>query len=219
MIAVDKTKIPQHVAIIMDGNGRWAKQKNLDRHQGHIEGVKRAEEIVGVASQMGIKVLTLYTFSMENWNRPVTEVSMLMNVLTTVLLSKIKKLNEANIKFSTIGRTDRVPAVVLDALNRASRETQNNSGMILNLAFNYGSRQEILDAVKRLINDGCDIVGMTGMPEAALARELELEYACIALVVNKAAGLEEGMITFVDMEKVMLSGIVQIKALIAAYIA
>ncbi len=146
----DNQKLPAHVAIIMDGNGRWAKGRNLDRTQGHIEGARRAEAIVDAANAMGIKVLTLFTFSTENWSRPESEISMLMNLLTTILHKKIDKLNKENIRFQMIGRKDKIPESVCSVLNRVVSETKANTGLTLNLAFNYGSRLEILDAVKNI---------------------------------------------------------------------
>lgn len=146
-------KLPEHIAIIMDGNGRWAKSRNLSRTQGHAEGIKRVEEIVNAASRRGIKVLTLYTFSTENWNRPEHEVNVLMGMLTAVLTSKIKKLQSDNIKFQMIGRKDRIPESVQQAINRMTEETKNSTGLILNMAFNYGSRLEIIDGVKKIVSD------------------------------------------------------------------
>ncbi len=100
---IDIQRLPNHVAIIMDGNGRWAEQQNLSRTQGHIAGVKRVEEIIDYASEIGIKAVTLYTFSSENWNRPSNEVSTIMNIVTAVLNRKIKKLKENNMRFRMIG--------------------------------------------------------------------------------------------------------------------
>lgn len=148
--AVKTRALPAHVAIIMDGNGRWAKQRHLPRTQGHIEGVKRVEEIADVANRMGIQVLTLYTFSTENWQRPKSEVSMLMNTLASVLSNKVKKLAQGNMRFQFIGQREGVPEPVLTSIDKATRLTQNNTGLILNMAFNYGSRLEILDAVRQL---------------------------------------------------------------------
>ncbi len=142
------TNLPKHVAIIMDGNGRWAKSRNLPRTRGHMEGVKRVEEITAVANKMGIKVLTLYTFSTENWRRPRNEVGMLMKTLCSVLEKKIGSLTQKNIKFQFIGKREGVPQEVLKSIDRAIQLTKENSGMILNMAFNYGARMEIIDAVK-----------------------------------------------------------------------
>ena len=145
--------LPKHVAIILDGNGRWASRQNLSRSQGHIEGAKRVEEVVYAASDMGIRVLTLYTFSTENWRRPVHEVSLLMQIVCQVLDKKSKNLNERNIRFNFLGRREGAPAEVLKSIDETMERTKNNTGMILNMAFNYGSRQEILDAVKGIARD------------------------------------------------------------------
>lgn len=142
--------LPAHVAIIMDGNGRWAKSRNLPRFRGHIEGVKRVEEIAEIANEMGIKVLTVFTFSTENWRRPRTEVSMLMKTLCMVLEKRIEKLLRLNIRINFIGRRDGLSQVVVNSINRAIERTRGNTGLLLNLAVNYGSRVEILDAVRHL---------------------------------------------------------------------
>lgn len=132
----------------MDGNGRWAKSRNLPRFRGHIEGVKRVEEIAEIANEMGIKVLTVFTFSTENWRRPRTEVSMLMKTLCMVLEKRIEKLLRLNIRINFIGRRDGLSQVVVNSINRAIERTRGNTGLLLNLAVNYGSRVEILDAVR-----------------------------------------------------------------------
>ncbi len=150
---MENSNIPAHVAIIMDGNGRWAKNKGLSRTQGHLEGVKRVEEIVEEAAGLGIRVLTLYTFSTENWNRPRVEVSLLMNTLTSALRKKLDTLKKNNIKFQTIGRREPIPKKVLDSIEQVVQETRENTGLILNLAFNYGSRLEIIDAVKKIARE------------------------------------------------------------------
>lgn len=143
-------RIPIHIAIIMDGNGRWAKSRNFPRSRGHLEGLRRVEEIVDEARHLGVQMLTLYTFSTENWNRPAAEVNMLMTMLMDVLNRKITKLKGDNVRFRTIGQTDRVPQGLLDALDRMKEATKDNTGLILNLAFNYGSRVEIVEAVKKI---------------------------------------------------------------------
>ncbi len=142
--------LPQHVAIIMDGNGRWAQKRRQPRTQGHLEGVKRVEEIVALAQRMGIKVLTLFTFSTENWTRPKNEVSMLMRTLITVLNSKVKSLNKRNVRLQFIGRKNGLPDMVVKSMTSTAELTKNNTGLIVNLAFNYGGRMEILDAVKKI---------------------------------------------------------------------
>ena len=145
--------LPKHIAIIMDGNGRWAKKRNLPRTSGHLEGVKRVEEIVRVAREMGIKALTLFAFSTENWTRPEDEVSMLMRTLISVLNKKVIRLSEANIKLQFIGRREGVPKVVLKTIDSATKLTKDNTGMMLNIAFNYGARLEILGAVKKIAQE------------------------------------------------------------------
>ncbi|NTV29945.1 MAG: di-trans,poly-cis-decaprenylcistransferase, partial [Candidatus Omnitrophica bacterium] len=152
-IVLRADRIPTHVAIIMDGNGRWAKARGLPRTQGHVEGVKRVDEIVQEASDLGVKVITLFTFSTENWVRPESEVSMLMQTLVSALGRKLDKLRSNNIRFRVSGSRSGVPALVLETFDRATESTRNNTGMIMNIAFNYGGRQEILQAVQSLARD------------------------------------------------------------------
>ncbi|MBF0569487.1 MAG: isoprenyl transferase [Candidatus Omnitrophica bacterium] len=157
MAELIKDRIPKHVAIIMDGNGRWAKQRGLSRTQGHLEGVNRVDDIVAAASDLGIGCLTLYTFSTENWIRPESEVSMLMQTVVTVLGQKLKKLCENNVRFRMLGNRRGVPAFVLEMFDQAENRTKSNAGLILNIAFNYGARQEILNAVRDIaaeVKDG-----------------------------------------------------------------
>lgn len=146
----ESSNLPAHVAIIMDGNGRWARQRRLLRTQGHLEGVKRVEEVISAASDIGIKVLTLFTFSTENWNRPKDEVSILMKTLISVLNKKARELSRANIRLQFIGRREGIPTEVLKTLDAVKKLTQKNTGMILNIAFNYGGRCEIIDAVRKI---------------------------------------------------------------------
>ena len=148
--SVDLNFLPRHVAIIMDGNGRWAQSRNLSRSKGHIEGTKRVEEIVDYANEIGIKAMTLYTFSTENWNRPEPEIDLLMKILTTVLERKITKLINTNIRFQMIGRRERIPGSVLAIIDEVTAKTKHNTGLTMNLAFNYGSRLEIVDAFKKI---------------------------------------------------------------------
>lgn len=147
------SKLPQHVAIIMDGNGRWAKAQHLSRSQGHLEGIKRVEEIISEACRIGIKVLTLYAFSTENWNRPQEEVSWLMRTLISVLGQKAQELHEHGIKIQFIGRRQGIPSAVLGAIDQTMALTEHNRTMTLNIAFNYGARAEIVDAVKSIGQD------------------------------------------------------------------
>jgi undecaprenyl diphosphate synthase len=137
----------------MDGNGRWAKERGLLRTQGHLEGVKRVDEIVEAASKIGLQVLTLYTFSTENWARPEDEVSMLMQTLVKVLGEKLRKLHDNGVQFRTCGRREGAPKSVWETFDKAAEYTKNNTGLRLNIAFNYGSRQEILDAVRSIAQE------------------------------------------------------------------
>ena len=137
----------------MDGNGRWAKERGLARTQGHLEGVKRVDEIVQAASDAGVKVLTLYTFSTENWSRPENEVSMLMQTLIMALGQKMQKLCSNQVRMRVSGRREGAPKSVLEAFDRVVEATRNNPGMVLNIAFNYGGRQEIMDAVRSIARD------------------------------------------------------------------
>jgi undecaprenyl diphosphate synthase len=147
---VAEKMLPKHVAIIMDGNGRWAQRKNLPRFRGHVAGVKRLEEIAWLANKMGIRVLTVFAFSTENWRRPPAEVAMLMRTLCTVLEKRITQLMKGDIRLYFIGQRKGIPDYVLKSLDRAMAKTKNNKGLILNLALNYGGRSEILDAVKQI---------------------------------------------------------------------
>ena len=150
---MDEEKIPAHVAIIMDGNGRWAQARRLTRTQGHVEGVKRVEEITATARKAGVKVLTLYAFSTENWSRPQDEVSMLMRTLVSVLGQKAKELHANGVRIRFIGRRQGVPDHVLRAVQAAEDLTRGNTALTLNVAFNYGGRAEITDAAKAMAAD------------------------------------------------------------------
>lgn len=148
---IDKSRIPAHVAIIMDGNGRWAKQKGEIRSFGHQAGAETVHTIAEEAAQLGIKYLTLYTFSTENWNRPVDEVNALMALLMESIEEEIFMKN--NISFRIIGDTDKLPIEVLERLNQCIDHTSNNSGMCLTLALSYSSKWEITNAVKKIAKE------------------------------------------------------------------
>lgn len=150
---MDLSKLPQHVAIIMDGNGRWAKQQGKSRIAGHRAGVRSVRAVVESAAELGIQALTLYAFSSENWQRPAMEIKALMRLLVEYLKREVKELNENNIRLSTIGRTEELPEDAREHLNGAIQATQQNTGLVLNLALNYGGRNEILDAVTKIIYD------------------------------------------------------------------
>jgi undecaprenyl diphosphate synthase len=141
-------RIPQHIAVIMDGNGRWARKRNLPRIMGHYAGVKTADQTIESCARLGIKVLTLYTFSTENWKRPAEEVSALMELLEKNLGEKAPKLKDNNVRFNVIGRLDKFSPGLKDSIKKIIDDTSANTGLTLNLALNYGARQEILDAAK-----------------------------------------------------------------------
>jgi undecaprenyl diphosphate synthase len=147
---IDQNKIPVHIAIIMDGNGRWARAKTLPRIAGHKQGVKAVRNITEICGELGVKYLTLYTFSEENWNRPQMEVSALMKLLVSSLKKEVRNLNKNNVRFTVIGDMTKMDNFVQDELNEAIELTQNNDGLNLNLALSYGGRQEIINAFKRL---------------------------------------------------------------------
>ena len=145
--------IPKHIAIIMDGNGRWAKQRALPRVAGHREGVSSVRDIVEASGQLGVKCLTLYAFSTENWKRPQQEVSTLMRLLVKALRDETDKLHKNNVRLTAIGDLDSLPAGVQRELNEAFERTKGNSGLNLNLALSYSGRWEITEAVKKIVAD------------------------------------------------------------------
>lgn len=146
-------KCPCHVAIIMDGNGRWAGKRGQPRTAGHNAGVKAVRRVVEVASEMGVKYLTLFTFSVENWNRPKDEVASLMELLARTTLEEVGDLMKNNVRLITTGRIDGIPMIRRQVLKSAIKKTANNTGLTLNLALNYGGRDEIIDAVKEIAID------------------------------------------------------------------
>lgn len=146
-------KIPQHVAIIMDGNGRWARKRGLPKIAGHRQGVKAAEEAMEAAKELGVKYLTLYTFSTENWKRPKTEVEGLFRLLEDYIDREGDKLNKNKIRFNIIGDIDALPATTKDKLRKTIEATKSNADFTLNLAVNYGSRDEMLRAVRSIAED------------------------------------------------------------------
>lgn len=146
-------RIPNHLAIIMDGNGRWATQFNKSRSFGHYEGMKRVIDIVKASSDIGIKYLSLYAFSTENWKRPLEEVSYLMDLILVFLNKQIKHLHENNVKLNILGILNQLPPKQIKKIEEALKLTENNTGLILNIALNYGSKDEIFRAVKKMIND------------------------------------------------------------------
>ena len=143
-------EIPTHIAIIMDGNGRWAKKRGLPRVAGHKRGVDTVKEIVEACAEIGVKYLTLYTFSTENWKRPKDEVSMLMRLLLNSLRERVNELNENDVRLTTIGDTESLPLEVQKQLSEDIERTKNNKKMVLNLALSYSGRWELLEAIKKI---------------------------------------------------------------------
>ncbi|MDD3087165.1 MAG: isoprenyl transferase [Candidatus Omnitrophica bacterium] len=149
----ERNMIPKHVAIIMDGNGRWAKERNLPRSYGHREGVKRLKEIVKAAADLGIKVVTFFAFSTENWVRPKREIGMLMGYLDNFLVQEVNRLHKNNMRFKVIGGSEPLPLGIQDKIKKAEAKTSGNTGLTVVLALNYGSRQEIVEAAKSFANE------------------------------------------------------------------
>ncbi len=145
--------LPVHIAIIMDGNGRWAQKKHKLRISGHREGINRVREIVRCSGNIGIKYLTLYAFSIENWKRPRTEVTALMSLLKEFLRKEVDDLNKNNVTIRYIGRIHELPESVQKEMQKAKKTLENNTGLVLTLALNYGGRAEIIDAVHKIVND------------------------------------------------------------------
>ncbi|MEX1129796.1 MAG: isoprenyl transferase [Vicinamibacterales bacterium] len=153
---VNFDRLPQHIAVIMDGNGRWAAQRHLPRVEGHRAGIDAVRDIVETSARLGIPVLTLYAFSVENWKRPVTEVSTLMSLLKRYLRSELNTLLRNNIRFKVIGRFEELAPDVQAELKAAEDRTAANTGMRFNIALNYGGRAEIVEAARRILTADLD---------------------------------------------------------------
>jgi undecaprenyl diphosphate synthase len=151
---VDFDRLPRHVAVIMDGNGRWAAQRHLPRVEGHRAGIDAVRDVVETSARLGIEVLTLYAFSVENWKRPVMEVSTLMALLKRYLRLELSTLLGNNIRFNVIGRADELARDIRAELKAAEEKTSANTGMLFNIALNYGGRAEIVEAARRLLAAG-----------------------------------------------------------------
>ena len=160
VLKLDRAKMPKHIAIIMDGNGRWAKKNGLPRFFGHNEGIKTVRKMCEICGDLEeIKILTLYAFSTENWKRPSKEIKVLMHLLRSFLQNEIDEMNANNIKLSTIGDIEALPEYIQKKINDAKDATKNNTKFILNLALNYSGRAELLTAVNKMIETGiqnCD---------------------------------------------------------------
>jgi len=147
---VSGLRLPRHIAIVMDGNGRWAQQRGLPRVQGHIEGRKATKRTVRACAAIGIEVLSLYAFSVENWRRPPEEVNAILRLIATALEEELDELDANNVRFRASGRLHETPEYLQQVLCRAEERTANNTGLVLNLCVNYGGRAEIVDAARAL---------------------------------------------------------------------
>lgn len=153
LAAIDPARIPRHIAVIMDGNGRWAKQRGKPRIFGHREGAASVRAIIDTCARLGVEAVTLYAFSTENWKRPRTEIKALMQMLKRYIRSDLKEVHESNIKFRTIGDIAALPDDVQKEIAAAKQKTANNTAMTMNVALNYGSRAEIVRAAKLAVAD------------------------------------------------------------------
>ena len=169
--------IPNHIAIIMDGNGRWAKQKNKSRDYGHKEGEKSVKKIVKACAELGVKNLTLFAFSTENWNRPKLEINFLMKLLLTSLNQELKTLTKNNIRFKTIGNLEKLPKKLASYLINVTKKTQNNNRMTLTLALSYGAREEIVYAMQA-IGDKVknNLISLKNIDESVINQHLYTHY-------------------------------------------
>jgi undecaprenyl diphosphate synthase len=155
------TKVPTHVAIIMDGNGRWAKSRGMPRIMGHRQGVENIRRILNASVEFGIKYLTIYAFSTENWNRPLDEVRGLMTILEQTIQRETPELHKNGVRIRHLGRTNGLSPHLQKLIADAVKLTENNERLTLNVAFNYGGRAEIIDAVKRIVKDGISADAIT----------------------------------------------------------
>lgn len=151
---INKRRLPRHIAIIMDGNGRWAEQRKLKRIEGHREGIESVRNIIESCGEIGISYLTLYTFSEENWRRPITEIREIMGLLSNHLDSELPELNKNKVKVQFIGRLHKLGKDIRRKIKKMVDVTQNNTGLCLTLALSYGGRAEIIDAVRKIIRSG-----------------------------------------------------------------
>jgi len=170
---INMQRLPRHIAIIMDGNGRWAQEKGEDRLFGHLHGVESVRNIVEGCAELGVEYLTLYAFSTENWDRPAYEVSGLMELLVDTIRNEVPTLNKNNIKLQVIGDMNMLPSSARKELNEALGETSANTGLTLVMALSYSSRWEILNAVKQIADDvKAGLLDRTGITHEVLERYL-----------------------------------------------
>ena len=152
--SIDPERLPAHIAVIMDGNGRWARRRSLPRVAGHKAGIQPVRNSVETCARLGIDVLTLYAFSVENWKRPRHEVETLWRLLRIYMRSELPNLMRNNIRLAAIGRLSALPEMVRDELRQATTATSGNTGLLVNLAINYGGRAELTDAINRMLKEG-----------------------------------------------------------------
>jgi undecaprenyl diphosphate synthase len=173
-LTLDPARIPAHIAIIMDGNGRWARKRGLPRFAGHKAGVKKVRSVVEDCSRLGVQALTLYAFSAENWKRPPSEVDMLWRLLRFYLRHELEDLQKNNIRLQSSGRVEALPARAYEELRASERATARNTGMVLNLAINYSARHELVDSVNALIDEARAAGRLQGLvvTEAMISRHL-----------------------------------------------
>lgn len=163
---VDCGRIPEHVAVIMDGNGRWAKKRALNRLKGHAAGIEAVRETIRAANDIGVKYLTIYSFSTENWKRPEEEVVGLMDLFAQTMLAEVDELHEEQVRVMTIGRTAALPKKTRTAFDEAWEKTKNNSGMTLVVAINYGGRNEIIDGINAYMHEAHEAIARGEQPES-----------------------------------------------------
>ncbi len=169
---IDIHKIPRHVAIIMDGNGRWARRRRLPRIAGHRAGAQAVHNTVEICSQLGLRVLTLYAFSAENWKRPQREINVLMDLLREYLRRELGEIHKNNIRLQILGRYEQLPQKVQQDLEDGLRLTEKNTGMVLNVALNYGARAELVDAFNAILKGMLD----SGVREPEVTEEMIAEH-------------------------------------------
>src|SRR5579871_4461406 len=168
LLDLDEDRLPQHIAVIMDGNGRWAQRRHLPRVAGHSAGVQSARTVIETCARLGIHALTLYAFSMENWRRPKAEIDFLMRLLREYLRKELPTIQRNNIRMLVIGRSDQLPEEVREDVERAMEQTAQNTGMTLTVALNYGGRAELVDAFNRIL----DRVRNNGLASARIDEEM-----------------------------------------------
>lgn len=169
---IDENRVPKHIAIIMDGNGRWAGMRKLPRVAGHRAGIESVQDVIESAACLGVEVLTLYAFSIENWKRPKREVNTLMMLLKEYIRRELNNVIKNNLRFQAIGRIQELEESVQKELQRAINDTKENTGMILNVALNYSGRAELVDTFNRIFNEYKQNGHKTPIDEAVISRSL-----------------------------------------------